>query len=48
MAYYQGNSKEALRAMQLTKKRQQQQEDIEIKKKKFYETSRKLYAFYYS
>lgn len=40
MAYYQGNSKEALRAMQLTKKRQQQQEDIEIKKKKIEEENK--------
>lgn len=40
MAFYQGTSKEALRAMQLTKRRQQQQEDIEIKKKKIEEDSK--------
>lgn len=40
MAHHQGNSKDALRAMQLTKKRQQQQEDIEIKKKKIEEENK--------
>lgn len=40
MAFYNGNSKDALRAMQLSKKRQQQQEDIEIKKKKIEEENK--------
>ena len=40
MTFYKGNSKEAIRAMQLTKRRQQQQEDIEIKKKKIEEENK--------
>jgi len=40
MAFYNGNSKDALRAMQLAKKRQQQQEDIEIKKRKIEEENK--------
>jgi protein FAM50 len=40
MASYNGNSQDAVRAMQLQKRRQQQAEDIEIKKKKIEEDNR--------
>jgi len=40
MTFYKGNSKEAIRAMQLQKRRIQQQEDIEIKKKKIEEENK--------
>ena len=40
MAFYKGDSKEAIRALQLQKRRLQQQEDIEIKKKKIEEESK--------
>ena len=40
MTFYKGNSKEATRAMQLLKQRQQQLEDIEIKKRKIEEENK--------
>jgi protein FAM50 len=40
MAFYQGNSRDAAKAMQLQKRRIQQQEDIEIKRKKIEEESK--------
>ncbi len=40
MAFYQGNSKEAIRALQLQKRRQQQHEDMENKKKKIEEENK--------
>jgi protein FAM50 len=40
MTFYKGDSKEAIRALQLQKRRLQQQEDMEIKKKKIEEESR--------
>ena len=40
MTFYQGNSKEAARALQLQKRRLQQQEDIELKKKKLEEENK--------
>jgi protein FAM50 len=40
MAFYKGNSKEGIRALQLQKRRMQQQEDIELKKKKIEEESK--------
>jgi protein FAM50 len=40
MTFYKGNSNEAVRAMQLQKRRAQQQEDIEIKKKKIEEDNK--------
>ena len=39
MASYNGNSNDVVRAMQLQKRRQQQQEDIELKKRKMEETT---------
>lgn len=40
MASYKGDSREAIRAMQLQKRRQQQQEDIELKKRKIEEETK--------
>jgi protein FAM50 len=40
MASYQGNSQDVVRAMQLQKRRIQQQEDIELKKRKMEEESK--------
>lgn len=40
MASYKGDSREAIRAMQLQKRRQQQQEDIELKKRKIEEENK--------
>ena len=40
MAFYKGNSNEAVRAMQLQKRRLQQQEEIELKKKKIEEENK--------